>query len=199
MKSKLLILVICFALIVSCEKRDNEEIFDLKGNKISELEFKLRRETGILVLYYPNRNKMASLTYINGDRIKEIEWYENGKEKLKREYTRSYSDWKESTWYENGNKKKETEIKNRVEHGKTTRWYENGKKQSEGEYFQGDFHGRWIWWYEKGQMKTLIEFKYGELDGKYIDWDENGKITRDTIFKDGKIISDKHPSTATSK
>ena len=186
-----MILVICLALMASCEKGDNEEIFDLKGNKISELEFKLRRETGILVVYYPNGNKMASSTLIDGDLIRLTEWYENGKKKRDRKFTRSISDWKEINWYENGKKEKETEIKNGIEHGKTTRWYENGKKQSEGEYFQGDFHGKWIWWYEKGQMKTLIEFKYGELDGKYINWDENGKITRDTIFKDGKIISDK--------
>ena len=196
MKSKLLFLAICLVFIIGCKE---EGIFDLKGNKISELEFKLKRETGILVVYYPNGNKKASSTYIDGDRIKEIEWYESGKEKRKREYTKSYSDWKEITWYENGKKEKETEIKNGVEHGKTTRWYENGKKQSEGEYYQGDFHGKWIWWYEKGQMKTLIEFKYGELDGKYINWDENGKITRDTIFKDGKIISDKYPSEAKNK
>ena len=194
-----MILVICLALMASCEKGDNEEIFDLKGNKISELEFKLRRETGILVVYYPNGNKMASSTLINGDRIEEIEWYENGKEKLKREYTRSSRDWKESTWYENGNKKKETEIKNGVEHGKTTSWYENGQKRSEYNYFEGKYHGQCIWWDENGQMSMLMEFKYGELHGKSIDWDKNGKIDREAIFKDGKMISVKYPSKAKNK
>jgi len=196
MKSKLLILAICFAFIIGCEK---EGMFDLKGNKISELEFKLRRETGILVVYYPNGNKKASSTYINGDRIKEIEWYENGKEKLKREYTRSYSDWKESTWYENGNKEKETEIKNGVEHGKEIWWYENGQKQSECNYFEGNYHGQCTWWRENGQISTSEEYKYGQPHGKHITWDKNGKIDRETIFKDGKMISDKYPSTATSK
>ena len=186
-------------VIVSCEKGDNEEIFDLKGNKISEFEFKLRRETGILVVYYPNGNKMASSTLINGDRIKLEEWYENGGKKRDRRYTRSFSDWKEITWYENGKKEKETEIKNGVEYGKTTSWYENGQKRSEYNYFEGNYHGRCTWWRENGQISALEEYKYGEPHGKHIIWDKNGKIARETIFKDGKIISVKYPSKTTSK
>ncbi|MCX6580466.1 MAG: toxin-antitoxin system YwqK family antitoxin [Candidatus Aminicenantes bacterium] len=199
MKSKLLILVICFVFIIGCEKGDDEEIFDLKGNKISEFEFKLRRETGTIISYYKNGNKKALMTFKNGDPYLIEEWYENGKIKNKREYTRIYSDWKESTWYENGNKEKETEIKNRVEHGKTTRWYENGQKRSEYDYFEGNYHGQCTWWRENGQMSASEEYKYGEPHGKHITWDKNGKIDRETIFKDGKMISDKYPSTATSK
>jgi len=193
MKSKILLLVICFLLSICCEKGEREDFFDLKGNKISELAFKLNGENGTIVVYYKNENKKAAITIINGDPKREIKWYENGQKRIEREYTESFSDWKEITWYENGQKEKEKEIKDRTDHGKEIWWYENGQKESEGEYIEGKRHGKWMWWYEDGQIRTITEFKYGIPDGKHITWDKNGKITRKTIFDDGKIISDKYP------
>jgi len=180
MKIKIIVFIFFLTLIISCDKSEMIDIFDLKGNKISELEFKLGGETGTLVLYYQNGNKKALTTLVDGDPIKEIEWYENGIKKRERVYTESFSDWKEITWYENGQKEREKEIKDRTDHGKEIWWYENGKKRSERNYFEGQLHGQWIFWNENGQLESIMEFK-------------NGNITRESIFKDGKMISDKYP------
>ncbi len=199
MRSKLLILGICLIFIVGCEKGEREDFFDLKGNKICELEFKLNGENGTIVVYYENWNKKAAITIINGDPKREIEWYENGKKRIEREYTESFSDWKEVTWYENGNKESEKEIKDRTDHGKEIWWYENGQKRCERKYFKGQPQGRWIFWDENGQLGSIMEFKNGKLHGKSIDWDKNGNITRESIFKDGKMISDKYPQKNKNK
>jgi antitoxin component YwqK of YwqJK toxin-antitoxin module len=193
MKTKIIVLIFVLTLVINCDKSEMVDIFDLEGNKISELEFKLRRETGTLVLYYQNGNKKALTTLIDGDPIKEIEWYENGTKKRERVYKGNFSDCKEITWYENGKKEREKEIKNGTDHGKEISWYENGKKRSEREYFEGEPHGRWSFWDENGQLRLIWEYKNGKPHGKSIDWDKDGNITREAIFKDGKMISDKYP------
>ena len=104
MKSKIILLLIFFIFIIGCEKGEREDFFDLKGNKISELVFKLNGENGTIVVYYENGNKKAALTIINGDPKREIKWYENGQKSFEREYTDSFSSWKETTWYESGQK-----------------------------------------------------------------------------------------------
>lgn len=180
MKGKLIILCVCLLSLFFCERGGKEDFFDLEGNKITELEFKLRRETGTIVSYFENGNKKALMTLKNGKPYLIEEWYENGKKKRKKVFTKSFSDWKELTYYENGGEKKEKEIKDNKDHGKEIWWYKNGQKESECDYFEGQLHGKWIFWDENGQLKSIMEFK-------------NGHITRETIFKNGKIISDKYP------
>ncbi|UCH95187.1 MAG: toxin-antitoxin system YwqK family antitoxin [Candidatus Aminicenantes bacterium] len=200
MKCKLLILAICLTFMMDCEKGEREDFFDLDGNQISQLEFKLKRETGTIVVYYENGNKKASVTLINGDMKRILEWYENGNLKYETVYKdNSTLNRHEKEWYKNGKIKSEIGYKKDKMHGKIRRWYENGQKESECEYFEGKPHGRWVWWRENGQMWALEEYRYGELNGKHIDWDKNGKITRETIFKDGKMISDKYPQKNKTK
>ncbi len=180
-RSKILMLGICLAFIMCCEKGEKEDFFDLNGNQISQLEFKLKRETGTIVVYYENGSKKASVTLINGDMKRILEWYENGSLKSETLYKdKSTINRNEKEWYENGKIKSEIGYKNDKMHGKIIRWYKNGQKESECEYFEGQLHGRWIFWGENGQLESIMVFK-------------NGNITRESIFKDGKMISDKYP------
>jgi antitoxin component YwqK of YwqJK toxin-antitoxin module len=193
-RSKILMLGICIAFIMCCEKGEREDFFDLNGNQISQLEFKLKRETGTIVVYYENGSKKASLTLINGDMKRILEWYKNGNLKSETVYKdKSTINRNEKEWYENGKIKNEIGYKKDKMHGKLRRWYKNGQKESECEYFEGEPHGRWSFWDENGQLRLIWEYKNGKPHGKSIDWDKDGNITREAIFKDGKMISDKYP------
>ena len=187
LKCKLLVLFIFLSFMIGCEKGEKEDFFDLHGNQISQLEFKLRRETGTIVVYYENGNKKASVTLIDGDMKKILEWYKNGILKSETVYKdKSTINRNDKEWYENGKIKSEIGYKNDKMHGKIRRWYENGQKESECDYFEGKLHGKLIFWDENGQLKSIMEFK-------------NGNITRHSIFKDGKMIRDNYPQKKKKK
>jgi antitoxin component YwqK of YwqJK toxin-antitoxin module len=176
MRSKLLMLVICLILVMGCEENEREDFFDLHGNQITQFEFKLRRETGTIVVYYENGNKKASATLIDGDLKKILEWYESGNLKSESVYENDGTYKKnEKKWYENGKLESEKSYKNDKMHGKIREWYKNGQKKSECDYIEGKLHGKWIFWNEYGKLESIMEFK-------------DDHIIKETIFKDGKKI-----------
>ena len=112
------------------------------------------------------------------------EYFENGQEKIEKNYRdgRLHGKWTE--WYENGQKKKEGNYtdgitdgmldlfdKGSCKQGKWTEWYANGKKALEENYINGQRDGKRTRteWYENGQKMKQENYNKGEIRREVVD------------------------------
>jgi antitoxin component YwqK of YwqJK toxin-antitoxin module len=168
-----ILLIVFFAIILSiysCNNHDQKyEYFDYKGNRISEIEFRLRGENGIVKVYYMGENGVKFISEVEFKNTKA-----NGKWIL----------WNDSEGY----KSKEGVYKNGLKHGKEIWWDENGHKLAEINYKNDKIDGTWIGYYANG--KKFIEESYndGEKHGKSICWDDSGAVLAEEIYNEGKLV-----------
>ena len=111
-------------------------------------------------------------------------YFENGQEKIEKNYRdgRLHGKWTE--WYENGQKKKEGNYtdgitggmldlfdKGSCKQGKWTEWYANGKKALEENYINGQRDGKRTRteWYENGQKMKQENYNKGEIRREVVD------------------------------
>jgi antitoxin component YwqK of YwqJK toxin-antitoxin module len=168
------ILLIVFLTIIlysySCNKHDFEcKYYDIKGNRISEIEFRLRGENGIVKVYYMGENGVKF--------IDEFE-YKNKKKHGK------WISWNDSEGYKN----KEGVYKNGLKHGNEIWFYKNGRKLAEMGYKNDKLDGKCLGYYDNGKKFIEENYKDGEKHGKYICWDDSGAVLSEEIYQEGKLV-----------
>lgn len=95
-----------------------------------------------------------------------------------------------STGYDSdGNKTRETiyEVNKIV----SEKIYVNGQLVDDKNYYKGELHGTHRTYYNNGNPKHFLEFNNGKLDGIGQKWTSDGKICSETIYKLGRIITEK--------
>ena len=132
------------------------------------------------------------------EKVKYVEYYENGQKELVETYKDGKEDGKWTWWYENGQKNIERTYKDGKEDGKWTYWYDNGQKSVERTYKDGKSDGKWTYWYENGQKKEEVTYKNGERVGLSIMWSEDGLIIKNVCISTdfGIMILELYPEVA---
>jgi len=87
-----------------------------------------------------------------------IDYYSNGKEKMKGILKDGQRHGLWQAWYENGNLWSEAEYSNGINDGLSITYFENGKKRFEGKYEQGKKVGSWIYYDELGNQVKAIKY-----------------------------------------
>ena len=169
-KILLIVLFIIFLSIYSCNNHDQKyEYFDYKGNRISEIEFRLRGENGIVKVYYMGENGVKFIDeFVYKNKKKDGKWIS----------------WNESEGYKN----KEGIYKNGFKYGKEIWWDKNGQKLAEMGYKNDKLDGKWIGYYDNGKKFIEESYKNDEKHGKYICWDISGTVLSEEIFNEGKLV-----------
>lgn len=168
-----ILLIVFFAIILSiysCNNHDQKyEYFDYKGNRVSEIEFRLRGENGIVKVYYMGENGVKFIEEVEFKNAKE-----NGKWIL----------WNESEGY----KSKEGVYKNGLKHGKEIWWHENGNKHAEINYKNDKIDGKMVIYYSNSKKSLEESYKEDKKHGRRILWDDSGAVICDEIYNEGKLV-----------
>ncbi len=118
----------------------------------------------------PNKVSYYRVTGDKKEKVKEINYYQNGKLLMEGEFAGGKKDGAWTSWFENGKKQSEGFFKNDLRNGKAIVWRENGFKFYEGTYSLGKLHGTWITYDTDGSRlkETLYEYdhKVKEIDYK---------------------------------
>ncbi len=85
-----------------------------------------------------------------------IDYYNNGKERMKGVIKEGKREGLWQAWYENGNLWSEAEYKNGTNHGISVTYFESGKKRYEGKFETGKKIGIWKYYNEKGELVKSI-------------------------------------------
>ena len=110
------------------------------------------------------------------EKVKYVEYYDNGQKKEEITYKDGKPDGLWSWWHENGQKKSEGTYKDGKEDELVRiKWYSNGQKRSERMYKSGKYDGLSTFWYMNGQKWHEGTYKDGErISSKY--WNEDGSV-----------------------
>ena len=71
------------------------------------------------------------------------------------------------------------------------KYYGNGQIKEEQEYKNGIYHGKKKLFHEEGWLISEMNFNTGNADGPYRGYNDDEEIVFETIYENGKIISDK--------
>jgi antitoxin component YwqK of YwqJK toxin-antitoxin module len=85
-----------------------------------------------------------------------IDYYNNGKERMKGAIKEGKREGLWQAWYENGNLWSEAEYVKGVNHGKSVTYFENGKIRYEGLFENGSKKGEWKYYDESGKLVKTI-------------------------------------------
>ncbi len=133
---------------------------------------------------YPNGVKQFDheWTYENGEIIKEVLYWENGKKKASYQMNGECKDWNEEGTligehvYENG------------EPIKSIEYYENGQMKT-----LLQLNGDCGEWFENGDKKKAYKFINGAVVGEYKEWYENGKLMFDNVYNENSnLLIERH-------
>ena len=140
------------------------------GNIDKHITF-LYGDTIDIVMFYNNENNSKHIHSIvdfnNRDTGELSEWYENEKIKKKYKYVNDRFNDVFREWYENGNKKEECNYDEGNKHGLCLEWFENGNRKSECNYDNGNKHGQCTEWYEDNEA---LRSKGNYLNGEEYDF-----------------------------
>ena len=96
----------------------------------------------------------------------------------------------EKSYYENGNIRYTNPMKNNKLNGIAKYWSEEGLLINEVEYLNGLLHGEWIEYYPSKDIKSVSRYKFDKKDGLQITYYVNGNKKSETLFSDGRQISE---------
>lgn len=71
-------------------------------------------------------------------------------------------------------------------------YYSNGNLEWEGFYRRSLEDGSWKYYYPNGKLKSNQYYIKGKENGVFLDYDENGKLIKQSLFKDGKLLSEQN-------
>jgi antitoxin component YwqK of YwqJK toxin-antitoxin module len=69
-------------------------------------------------------------------------------------------------------------------------YYSNGNLEWEGFYKRSIEEGSWKYYYPNGILKSNQYYIKGKENGVFLDYNESGKLVKQSLFKDGKLISE---------
>lgn len=165
----------------------------VKQNKNMKTETETETDIG----YHPNGKIKYKYSRVNGYRHGEcIEYYKNGKIKLKRNYICvecedgeyiEYLHGEYIGYYENSQIKHKCNYVNGETHGEHIDYYVDGIIHRKVGYNYGEMHGEYIEYYENGNVKEKIDYHYGMRCDKLIEYYKNGNIRRNVDYHLGEI------------
>jgi len=121
----------------------------------------------------------------NGERI---EYYPDGKIRLKQTRRNGKSDGPFTMWYPNGNKLTEVSFSNGERAGKCEAWHKNGARSYTGQFTEGKYEGKWSFFDTNGNQVAEVSCKNGIFwegtDARYLD-----DTLLITTYREGKIVS----------
>ncbi|MBW3595750.1 MAG: hypothetical protein KY475_00580 [Planctomycetes bacterium] len=186
-------------------------ITDMRGHKVSEIEYVNDVRHGIASWWHANGKKMQQITFRNGSAHDEIlTWRPDGGLAAKEVYDEGRKIEPRTEHYPNKRKKSSGEVLTakmviakeddwwncqlatfkpqgkEERHGAWTSWHPNGQEQVEGRFEYGRPHGEFTWWYANGQKSTEGSYRNGERHGVWTWWHENGLKSSMGDFVDGK-------------
>jgi len=74
----------------------------------------------------------------------------------------------------------------------TTVYYSNGNLEWEGYYKRSIEDGSWKYYYPNGKLKSNQYYTRGKENGVFLDYNEAGKLVKQSLFKDGKLVSEQN-------
>ena len=75
--------------------------------------------------------------------------------------------------------------------GQAVTYYSNGNIFTEGEFRNGKKEGEWVWYYENGQMQCAVNFVNDKKEGSQTFWSESGQPSKEEVYENGALISEK--------
>lgn len=138
------------------------------------------------------RSAWCLLTLPDGHRVKEgpaIEWHENGARKVTGQWSqdRQVGEW--VTYHPTGTPESRGTWVAGKKDGVWTTWAPTGEKVGEGPYVDGVEHGAWVFWNVETLVRTEGNYVLGGRDGRWLDYSPEGKATRERIYRDGRLVT----------
>lgn len=114
------------------------------------------QEVEVIEETYPNRQPQKVVVYKNAsgtkEKLKETEYYQDGKVKMKGSLKNNKRHGKWEYYYPSGNMWSICHYNEGAKHGETIVYYENGIKRYEGEYLNDAKAGIWRFYSERGEL-----------------------------------------------
>lgn len=139
---------------------------------------------------YENGNvKYKIISVDNGFYYKYFQYYESGEIQM----TGFYNDmgikcWAWTTFYKNGINESVKNYYSGVAEGSWFFYGENGNLLMAQNYKSGKKHGAWILYNDNGQKIFHAEYKKGKKHGEFYKYDDYGKLIVTENYKRGKLI-----------
>jgi hypothetical protein len=138
------------------------------------------------------RESWCMLTLPDGRLVREgaaIEWHDNGARKVSGNYAQGRKTGEWVTYHPTGTPEARGTYLNDKKDGVWTTWAPTGEKIAEGPYVDGVEHGAWTFWTVETLVRTEGNYVLGGRDGKWIDYSPEGKATRERIYREGRLLS----------
>lgn len=125
---------------------------------------------GEFIEYYPNNINIYEKGMIEGG-LREGQWL---------------------TYYENSSIAMiDCNYKHGVINGLYTTYFEDGTMMTEGNIKDDKKEGEWSWYYGSGQLQCKANYKSDKKIGRQIFWSEAGRESKEEIYENGELISEK--------
>ncbi len=128
----------------------------------------------------------------DGRRVKEgptIEWHANGARSLDGRFAQDQRVGEWVTFHPTGTPETRGGYTANRKEGVWTTWAATGEKIAEGPFVNGVEHGGWTFWNTDTLTRIEGSFVLGAKDGRWLDYSPEGKPTRERIFREGRLIT----------
>ena len=164
---KIVILLLSFAILSSCDKRELRELKDpFTGQLVEQFQIIETKEGSFLKDGFYKR------------------WYNNGQIEIFGNYAKNKKTGKWIEYFPNGQTSKTYEFTDDQLNGAYFEFYENGIKKTEGNYISNKSSGTWKSWYENSQIAKIENYENNFLNGTIENFHSNGqKESQISYFK----------------
>lgn len=137
------------------------------------------------------------ISYASGTKLKSngqsftgtlVEYFPDGKPKMRREVKDGLADGLWMEWLENGNLRYKAEWKRNKGDGLWQYFHNNGQLRTEGFYRNDLAEGVHYTWHENGQLKVKGVYSNDKQEGRWVYLLPNGEIEKIEVFENGKKI-----------
>lgn len=139
----------------------------------------------------------VDISYASGIRLKSngqpftgtlVEYFPDGKPKMRREVKEGLADGLWMEWLENGNLRYKAEWKRNKGDGLWQYFHNNGKLRTEGFYRNDLAEGVHYTWHESGQLKVKGVYSNDKQQGRWVYLLPNGETEKVEVFENGEKI-----------
>ena len=100
-------------------------------------------------------------------------------------------------YWDNGKLKLKGNVKNGQQEGEVLYYYENGKLEIKGNFKNGKVEGEYLKYYENGQLKYKSNHKDGKQEGEWLYYYDNGQLQFKSNYKETFVIQFNNAHTST--
>jgi antitoxin component YwqK of YwqJK toxin-antitoxin module len=128
----------------------------------------------------PKKARYKHIT--TGEKLADLELYENGQTYLDRRYTNDTLNGTSYAYYGDGKKWSMNNYKMGLYHGDYQLWWPNGQVRLTGHYTDGLEDGEWINFYDNGRIDTRGFYEAGAKKGTWTTYNKEGKLLKETNY-----------------